>query len=501
MNDNYFSREGITKLEEIAGKDNTGKKVHILGVCGTAMGQLAVLLKNLGYTVSGSDREFYDPIATLLRDNNINTTKVSETSSIPKEVDIVVIGNSISKDRSPEIKDIVARKLPYTIFPDIVNSLLVKGRHPIVVTGTHGKSTTTSFLATALVKLKKNPGFFIGAKVAGLDTSLVKGAGEYTVLEGDEYDSAFFAKFPKFHFYGPKTLIVTSLEFDHADIYDSLEDIKHEFRELVSNLDEDATLIVCADYPALRSELKVWKEVSKARILTYGFGRAVAKLPHTKVVYPDITGEGLRINRYDGLDMLLSNSLFGKHNQLNFTAAFLALTENGVDLVEAASALGSFKGLTRRLEKILDSDKLTVYEDFAHHPTAVKSCINALKESEPNKKLVALFEPRSNTSRRKFFQKEYTEAFLEADEVYIKNVVVRHNDSEDDILNVKKICSDLNKKGVQAKSVNSFTEVVDDFTSILNIDSNRNNAKLPANVVVMSNGSIDEFREKVKNLG
>jgi UDP-N-acetylmuramate: L-alanyl-gamma-D-glutamyl-meso-diaminopimelate ligase len=478
----FFSVQNITSLNEIS----KNGKVHLVGVCGVAMGQLALALSELGYRVSGSDKEFYDPMGSLLSASNVDVRTGYSQSNITKDLDLVIIGNAVSADN---VEAIITQKLGirYACLPSCVANLLVNDRKPIVVAGTHGKSTTSALLTHMLLELQAKPGFMVGASLEGISKSFEVGSGKWTVLEGDEYDSAFFAKIPKFLFYNPKILIITSIEFDHADIYPDLESIISVFNDLVCGMEKGSTIIVNGDDETILSLLELWREKSRATIVTYGLG-SINDWICSEII---MSGSGVEfllesIKNNITTPQVVQVPLLGVHNALNTTAVLIALHTAGFTINQTEPLLNSFKGVKRRLRKIFDKKGIIIYEDFAHHPTAVKTTLSAVHTAYPEKRLWAIFDPRSNTSRRKVFQNEYCNALSQAETVVIKNVVIRHNDSLSDLLDTNQLASALEAKGKYAVSLEQTSEIVDYV---------KEHAMAGDIIVLMSNGSFDGLSE------
>ena len=400
----YFSAARATSLGSIPARG----RVHVSGVCGVAMAQLALELARRGYRVSGSDKEFYEPMGSLLRSSSIELFHGYSARNIPTDVSLVVIGNALSYENE-EVQEVERSGSAYSFFPKLLHDITIQGRHSIVVSGTHGKSTTSALIAWLLTELRCDPSFFVGAVIPDLPTSLHVGSGSFCVTEGDEYDSAFFAKVPKFTFYKPNTLIVTAVEYDHADIYSSLAEIEEQFTNLVLGLPPDALALCCVDDPNVARLVSIWRAAARCRITTYGTS------PDAEVRIAAISTVG-RLQRVtvqfaEGEPLSFDLAIPGKHNARNATAALLACKVNNLELRRVGELMPRFAGARRRQEMRYDG-AVTLIDDFAHHPTAVRETIQAIRESYPDRRLWAVFEPRSNTSRRKVFEREYAEAFL-----------------------------------------------------------------------------------------
>ena len=266
MPKDYFAVERTSTLSDLP--DNAA--IHLIGVAGVAMGQLAVALADKGYRVSGSDKAFYEPMGSFLRNSSVQLCDGYAAENVPTDVDLVVIGNAVSYGH-PEVAVVEERNLPYTCFPKLLYESLISGKRSVVASGTHGKTTTAGYLASTLLELSADPSFFVGGVVHGVSQSMQIGNGAASVVEGDEYDSAFFAKVPKFQFYRPNIWIVTSLEFDHADIYNSIDEIEAEFQGVLKGLSASDQVYVCCDCPKLKEVFPRWRELSPAALISYGF--------------------------------------------------------------------------------------------------------------------------------------------------------------------------------------------------------------------------------------
>jgi UDP-N-acetylmuramate: L-alanyl-gamma-D-glutamyl-meso-diaminopimelate ligase len=468
-----FTVEGATPLSRIP----KGSRIHVLGVCGVAMAQLAVLLEKEGYVLSGSDREYYEPMRSLLEASTVSLNTGYRREHVPEGVALVVIGNSISYG-NPELKVVEEQGIPYTFFPKVLYESVISGTHSIVIAGTHGKSTTSALCASVLEKTGASPGYFIGAQVHELPLSLHKGAGGVTVVEGDEYDSAFFAKLPKFHFYRPDTLVVTSIEFDHADIYVSLEAIVSEFDRLIQSMPAESSVVCCVDSEVVRERAAVWRRESKARIITYGTGAdADVRLDDRKVMSD---GQEITFADRSGGHHVLKIPLLGVYNALNAIAVFAALSAAGYAHEGMKGHFSTFQGVRRRQEVRFDG-AVTLIEDFAHHPTAVRETVRGIVERYPGRRIWAIFEPRSNTSRRKVFQSDYARAFTGADQVILCDVAPRPGDDAVELLEVEELARDIRSQHIEA-SVLADSDAIQEFLRA---------SVVPGDVVLlMSNGSF-----------
>lgn len=478
----HFELNKCTKISEL----KPGASIHVIGVAGVAMAQLAIALSERGFKVSGSDKEFYEPTGSLLRESAVNLKKGYLADNITSDIDLVVIGNAVSYGH-PEVEKVEQLNIAYTIFPKVIHELLISGKHSIVVSGTHGKTTTSALLAFTLDRLGRNPSYFFGGVVPELPRAFCSGEGGECVIEGDEYDSAFFAKVAKFNFYAPKTWIITSIEFDHADIYDSVESIEAEFEKLVQQLDESATLVCCSDSERLYELAEKWKSSCSCNVVTYG----TTKDPDYWISERRISegAQTLTVKRPAGDLVSFNFSLPGLHNARNACAAFIACELIGAGEAVVASSFAEFSGVKRRQE-LRFSGKYTLIEDFAHHPTAVRETIFAIREQYPDRRLWTVFEPRSNTSRKNIFQRDYIKAFTQADRVVLSEVATSSGDSEEGLLNVEKLGGSINQFGTETAVLSDADGIFEFLQKELEADDV---------ILVMSNGSFGGLIENLSS--
>lgn len=444
--------------------------IHISGICGVGTASLAKLLHDLGFRVSGSDRTFYPPMGEVVRQAADEVFTSYGAENLRRRPDLVVIANNLRRD-NPEVQAVLRDGIPYASLPEALEALLIGSREEcptsIVVGGTHGKTTTTAAIATLFDQAGWQPGYFIGGLPLDLPASIrainlaIEREKRLVVLEGDEYDSAFFAKWPKFHCYRPDIIVLSSLEFDHADIYTCVEEIETEFWRLAELLPPQGVLLVCDESErlfALAQELaKIRDDV---RCMLYGSdSRSVFSIVRRETV-----GRGQK------LSFRLSSSLFevetplnGRHNALNLLAAAAVGMIKGLSIETLRMGLSAFHGVRRRQQIISCIDDIIVVEDFAHHPTAIALTLEGLRESYPEKRLIAVYEPRSNTSRRSFFQKEFAQSFTPADLVVLKEVSDAGNYSgtsqEIKALDVPEVVNTLRQAGKVAHSFSHVSEI------------------------------------------
>ncbi|MFZ0727520.1 MAG: UDP-N-acetylmuramate--L-alanine ligase, partial [Desulfobacterales bacterium] len=394
----------------IPGKVDT---IHLIAVCGTGMAALAAMLKDLGYLVSGSDQNVYPPMSDFLAEKGIAVTSGFRAENLIQRPDLVVVGNAVSKD-NPEVVAMLAGGLCFCSMPQALNHFVAAGKKPIVITGTHGKTTTASLAAWLLFKAGLDPSFMIGGIVKNFGSNYRLGAGEYIVIEGDEYDTAFFDKGAKFLHYRPHLAILTSVEFDHADIFRDLAHVKEVFGQMTSRLPQESTLIACDEDPNVRDVIKG----ASSGVEFYGRRTdSFWRLQADRIEAPRTVFEVLKSGApYASF----RTPMVGKHNLLNALSTIAVADHLGIPAAVTGEALESFAGVRRRQEVRGCRRGITVMDDFAHHPTAVRETIAAVRPFYPAGRLIAVFEPRTNTSMRAVFQDVYPPCFDLADLVCIR---------------------------------------------------------------------------------
>jgi UDP-N-acetylmuramate: L-alanyl-gamma-D-glutamyl-meso-diaminopimelate ligase len=462
------------------------KHIHLSGICGTAMASLAGLLQLQGHRITGSDKAAYPPMSDLLRSLGIPVLEPYSESNLDPAPDLVVIGNALSRG-NPEVEHVLDNRLPFTSMAALVHDEFLKGRESLVVAGTHGKTTTTSMLAwiyqvASHDDAKLEPSFLIGGVAENFGTSFQLRPTRTFIIEGDEYDTAFFDKGPKFLHYFPDALILTHVEFDHADIYADLEAVKIAFKRLV-NLVPRRGLLVAFD-----GSDNVTKCISKAfcRVERYGFKSdsdwQIRNLRHT---------EGQ--TRWDlwhnnELWSELSMQLAGEHNALNATAAAALAFGQGVPKTAIRTALACFKSVKRRLEVRDVIRGITIIDDFAHHPTAIRETLRALRSVYPDARLWAVLEPRSNTLRRKVLEADLVDSLRLADRVILAGVYQQQRIPDAERLHPEDVVDTLNNAGTPAELHPGATEIVEVLAPQL---------KEGDVVAILSNGGFDGIYEKL----
>jgi UDP-N-acetylmuramate: L-alanyl-gamma-D-glutamyl-meso-diaminopimelate ligase len=464
----------------------TKKKIHLSGICGTAMASLAGLLQLQGHTITGSDKAAYPPMSDLLAALGIPEMDPFAESNLDSQPDLVVIGNALSRG-NPEVERVLDERIPFTSLAALVHDEFLKGREPLVVAGTHGKTTTTSMLAwiyqtAACENPALEPSFLIGGVAENFGTSFQLRPTKPFIIEGDEYDTAFFDKGPKFLHYFPDGLILTHVEFDHADIYADLNAVKTAFKRLV-NLVPRRGLIVAYD-----ASVNVTECVAKAfsRVERYGFTEN-ADWQLRNLHYEN----GLMhwaVWHAGALWAELAMQMAGEHNALNATAAAALAFGQGVSKDAIIAALASFKSVKRRLEVRAEVGGVTVIEDFAHHPTAIRETLKTLRAVYPKARLWAVLEPRSNTLRRKVLANDLIESLQQADRVVLAAVYQQSRIPEDERLHPEEVVAKLNAAGTVAQLLENADAIVAGIAPELAAGDV---------VAILSNGGFDGIYEKL----
>jgi UDP-N-acetylmuramate: L-alanyl-gamma-D-glutamyl-meso-diaminopimelate ligase len=438
------------------------------------MSALASLLREAGHMVTGSDEQAYPPASTLLESLGITLGQGYDPARLDG-VDLVVCGNAV---RRTNVEATAARErgLRMASFPQALDELFLTARRPAVVAGTHGKTTSASMLAFVLERTGRAPGYLIGGAPRDLPSAAMCGQGPWFVIEGDEYDSAYFDKVPKFLHYHPELLVLTAVEFDHADIYRDLDAVKAAFRTLLDTLDPGVPVFACTDFPHV-SDLIAPRA---GAIRRFGIG-APAEWQVTDLVDDGTTRFVVRDRGRKIVDVRLQ--VPGAINARNALGVLLAAREIGLEWEEAATALAEFRGVRRRQEVVAEARGVTVIDDFAHHPTAVGETLRALRLRYPGRRLRAVFEPRSNTSRRSVFQREYCQALALADESVLARVFVKESDPipPEERLDPDAIAAEVSRQGTPCRTLDGVESIRDYLTA---------SARSGDVIVIMSNGAF-----------
>ncbi len=374
------------------------------------MAALAGMLKQRGHKITGSDLNVYPPMSTFLEQQQIPVHQGFDASHLQPHPETVIVGNAMSRG-NPEVEYMLDNGLRYYSLPEALKEFFIRGKYSCVVAGTHGKTTTSSLLAWTLESAGFDPSFFIGGIPENFEQGFKLGAGRPFVLEGDEYDSAFFDKGSKFFHYLPNLVILNNIEYDHADIFKNLDEVKTAFRRLINIIPRNGYLIACSDDPIVREMLP--RAFSK--VLTFGVNAEAEWRP----IITEVQAEGNTFFIEHGKEKFgpLFIPLAGEHNVNNATAVFAAATQLGVAPEKIGAAFRTFRGVRRRLQIRYNENDLLVLDDFAHHPTEVRETLRGVKQRYPNRRLWAVFEPRTASTKRKVFEEEYIRAFAAADRI------------------------------------------------------------------------------------
>jgi UDP-N-acetylmuramate: L-alanyl-gamma-D-glutamyl-meso-diaminopimelate ligase len=464
-------------------------KVHLIGIGGTGMGAVAGLLIEAGHEVRGSDMAIYPPMSEQLAALGVPVMQPYDPANLSWGPDLVVVGNVHGKDHV-EVVAARAKGIELTSFPAVLGERLIGESHAIVVTGTHGKTTTTSLIAHILIEAGRDPSLFVGGVPVGLGHGYRHGKGDF-VIEGDEYDTAFFDKGPKFLHYRPRTAILTSIELDHVDIFPSFDAVRDVFKKLVAKMPPDGLLVVSAEsVDALAVAKSAACRVEQYCVLDEADGVPApgvtwwatnVEVGKSGRVAFDVHGREGKLERFETL-------LVGRHNVSNCVAAIAVCRSRGLSVREIQRGLASFAGVRRRQELRGIAGGVTVLDDYAHHPTAVRETLKGLRKRFPKRRLIAVYEPRSATSRRKTFQTEFAEAFAHADEVIVGRLFDPGKIPPHDRFDPERLALDLHRGGTKA----SYTPDVD------NIVKQLTESAAPGDVVVvLSSGSFDGLHDKL----
>ena len=451
-------------------------KVHLIGVCGTAMATLAAMLKRRGFDVRGSDQDVYPPMSDFLAAEGIPALSGYAAAHITSDLDLVIVGNAISRGNA-ELEEVLDRKIRYASLPEVLREHFLWGARSIVIAGTHGKTTTTAMAGWTLTDGGLDPSVFVGGigrNFGEHGSSYRLGAGRDFVLEGDEYDSAFFDKTAKFLKYLPDVAVVNNIEFDHADIYEDLDAVSLAFRRFVNLVPRRGLLLLGFDSPGTH----VLKDLAKSRVATFGTSEGADWVAHGIVAHEQFTR--FRVSREGTFFGDFEVPLVGLHNVRNALATIAIADEVGMTPDRTAQALRKFAGVKRRLEVVGSAAGVTVYDDFAHHPTAVAETLAGVRRANPSARIWAVFEPRSASSCRRVFQDDFARAFDAADQVVIAPVF-RSKLPEAERLSVPQLVRDVTSAGRVARAPSSIDEIVEI------IAAERQPGDL---VVVMSNGGF-----------
>ncbi|HUQ03294.1 MAG TPA: UDP-N-acetylmuramate--L-alanine ligase [Kofleriaceae bacterium] len=464
-------------------------KVHFIGIGGTGMGAVAGLLRAAGHDVRGSDTAVYPPMSEQLAALGIPVFEGFAPENLAWKPDAVVVGNVNSRDHA-EVVTAQQMGVPLTSFPAVLGEQLLAQRHSIVITGTHGKTTTTSILAHILLDAGRDPGLFVGGVPIAMGQGWHLGKGAEFVVEGDEYDTAFFDKGSKFLHYRPRTAVLTSIELDHVDIFESFDAVRDAFRKFVVLLPSDGLLVVCQE----SAEAMAVARSATCRVETYAViddgneappdltwrAENLEYLKSGRVAF-DVVGRGEHLGRFETL-------LVGRHNVGNVLATIAVALDRGVQVEIVRRAVASFAGVRRRLELRGIASGVWVLDDYAHHPTAVRETLKAVRRRFPKRRVIAVYEPRSATSRRRTFQEEFVPAFSHADEVVVGRLYDPTRIPKEERFDPERLALDLHRHGTKASHLQETPAIVKHVAG----------AAAPGDVVVvLSSGSFEGLHDKL----
>ncbi len=438
-----------------------GLDIYLIAIGGTGMAPIACLLKQSGHRVRGADGPLYPPMSTLLEQAGIEPLVGYEAGHLDPVPQLVVVGNAIPRT-NPEALRTEELGLERISMPEALSRFFLDDRRPLVIAGTHGKTTTTSIAAWVYTDTGQDPGFLIGGVPHDLGRSFARGSGERFIIEGDEYNAAYFDRGPKFLHYQPQTLILTSVEFDHADLYPTAESLLEAYRALVRLLPVSGLLIAWGDSPEVR---EVAADAS-CRVIFYGLSADNDLYP----LQPISEGpDGVRFTLADAEvgEIEISLGLAGKHNVLNAMAVWAAARADGIDAADAMAALDAFGGVRRRMDELGTVGGVTVVDDFAHHPTAVGATIEALRGRYQGRRLVVLFEPRSLTAGRAFLHEQYLEALAKADVALLAPVFHRGRLTPEECLDTARLTAQLRDLGIVAEAFDATDALFDSTVGCL----------------------------------
>jgi UDP-N-acetylmuramate: L-alanyl-gamma-D-glutamyl-meso-diaminopimelate ligase len=467
---------------------NEKKHIHLIGICGTAMASLAGMLKHRGYHVTGSDAAAYPPMSDFLRDLGIPVAQPFDAKNLEPRPDLVVIGNAMSRG-NVELEHVLDQRIPFCSLPQLLHDEFLRGKDVLVVAGTHGKTTTTSMLAWIFSAAGLQPSFLIGGIAENFGSSFHLGRGKHFILEGDEYDTAFFDKGPKFLHYFPDSVILTSVEFDHADIYKDLDAVETAFKRLVNLIPRRGRIIAfdgaaggATESPSLeRSLAKAFCPVER-----YGTGpRAQWRVTNLRLEPGRTSWTVLHAGKpWADFEFALA----GEYNVWNATAAAALAASCGISREAIAEALKTFKSVKRRLEVKAQVNDITIIDDFAHHPTAIAGTLKALRARYSGARLWAILEPRSNTLRRRVLQGDLARSLAMADEVVVAGVFRSEAVPESERLELPALAAEIKQHGRRARLVADADEIVQTLAPELR----------PGDVVaILSNGGFGGIYEKL----
>jgi UDP-N-acetylmuramate: L-alanyl-gamma-D-glutamyl-meso-diaminopimelate ligase len=457
------------------------KHVHLIGICGTAMASLAGMLKQRGFRVTGSDAAAYPPMSVFLGEMGIPVAQPFDPRNLSPRPDLVIVGNAISRG-NPELEHLLDERIPFCSLPQILHDEFLRGKEVLVVAGTHGKTTTTSMLSWIFHTAGQQPSFLIGGIAENFGSSFALGQGRHFILEGDEYDTAFFDKGPKFLHYFPDSVILTSVEFDHADIYKDLDAVETAFKRLVNLVPRRGRIV------AFDSGESVERCVGRAFCPVERYGSAAKSDWQVADLRLDPARTTWSVLRHGEPWADFEFSLGGEYNVWNATAAAALAASCGISKEEIRAALKTFKSVKRRLEVKAQVNGVTIIDDFAHHPTAIASTLTALRSRYPGARIWTILEPRSNTLRRNVLQNDLARSLALADEIVVAGVFKSDSIPEAERLDLAALAMQIQKHGRRAR-------VIADVESIVQMTAPE--MRSGDVVAILSNGGFGGIYEKL----
>jgi UDP-N-acetylmuramate: L-alanyl-gamma-D-glutamyl-meso-diaminopimelate ligase len=459
----------------------TVRTIHLIAVCGTGMGALACMLRDLGYEVTGSDQKMYPPMSDFLVKKGIRIMDGFNAENLSYAPDLVIVGNAVVRE-NPEVGKLHRLGLNFCSMPQALNRFVAGGKKTLLVSGTHGKTTTSSILAWILHEAGLDPSFMIGGILKNFDSNYRLGTGSHFVVEGDEYDTAFFDKGPKFLHFHPQMAVLTSVEFDHADIFRDLDHVKRTFRGFISGLDRSSLLLAYDGDNNITGLI----DTARCRIESYGKNTSsVWRLGPISFQSPWTTFEIIKNSEPFAV---FKTRLFGEHNLLNALAVIAIADQLKIPLQIIAGALETFEGIKRRQEIRGQKRQITVIDDFAHHPTAVRETVRAVKSVHSSGRLIAVFEPRTNTSMRSIFQTEYLQSFEMADIICIRQPPLLQKIPPGQRFSSKRLVNGLKDLG---KDAHYFPDT-DAIIAYLSATARPQDL-----ILIMSNGGFDNIHQRL----
>lgn len=465
--------------------DLEGKHIHLLGICGTGMSALAGLLQRKGAHVTGSDSQFYPPVGPMLNRMGVGLFVGYDAARISVKSDLFVVGNVVGRG-NVEVEQLLSSGLPYESMAEALYRFILTGRIPVVVAGTHGKTTTTAFLAHLFSCGARDPGYFVAGNPLDLPRHYNLGTGEHFFVEGDEYETAFFDRSSKFLHYRPRDLLITALEHDHVDFFPEAGLYQKSFANLVNTVPKDGVIIYNRDYPMAREVM----ERAFSKTLSFGFSPSDGNGVQISVEAMDQKGMDFVIP-WQGIDHHFHTLLLGRYNLLNLCAGILYGFHCGLNAATIQDAVATFHGVERRMTFLGGIEKTLFFEDFAHHPTAIASVIQAVRDAFPQKRVMTVLEPRSWSLRRNRFASSLHDALLKSDETWISEIYQKDKLEMSERLDVPALTQSLRQSGQAARTVADPVQIWD-WLETMDCSADRV-------VLLLSNGAFGGLAQKIRD--